>query len=102
MKHQEEITRSAGLVGSLTFLSRIAGYARDVVIAYFSKTIFKTGFSSLRFASFRLDLNRVVFFSQIASIGHQRLGSINIDYFVANLTMDKTNCIIGYFVAIPC
>ena len=35
MKHQEELTRSAGLVGSLTFLSRIAGYARDVVIAYF-------------------------------------------------------------------
>ncbi len=35
MKHQEEITRSAGLVGSLTFMSRIAGYARDVVIAYF-------------------------------------------------------------------
>ena len=35
MKQQEEITRSAGLVGSLTFLSRIAGYGRDVVIAYF-------------------------------------------------------------------
>ena len=35
MKQQEEITRSAGVVGSLTFLSRIAGYARDVVIAYF-------------------------------------------------------------------
>jgi putative peptidoglycan lipid II flippase len=35
MKQHEEITRSAGLVGSLTFLSRIAGYARDMVIAYF-------------------------------------------------------------------
>ena len=35
MKQHEQITRSAGLVGSLTFLSRIAGYARDVVIAYF-------------------------------------------------------------------
>lgn len=35
MKQHEQITRSAGLVGSLTFLSRIGGYARDVVIAYF-------------------------------------------------------------------
>lgn len=35
MKQHEQITRSAGLVGSLTFLSRIAGYARDVIIAYF-------------------------------------------------------------------
>ena len=35
MKQHEEITRSAGLVGALTFLSRIAGYARDMVIAYF-------------------------------------------------------------------
>jgi len=35
MKQHEQITRSAGIVGSLTFLSRIAGYARDVVIAYF-------------------------------------------------------------------
>lgn len=35
MKQHEEITRSAGLVGSLTFLSRIAGYVRDMVIAYF-------------------------------------------------------------------
>lgn len=35
MKQNEQITRSAGLVGSLTFLSRIAGYARDVIIAYF-------------------------------------------------------------------
>lgn len=35
MKQHEQITRSASLVGSLTFLSRIAGYGRDVVIAYF-------------------------------------------------------------------
>jgi len=35
MKQHEEITRSAGVVGSLTLLSRIAGYARDMVIAYF-------------------------------------------------------------------
>ena len=35
MKQHEELTRSAGLVGSLTFLSRIAGYVRDMVIAYF-------------------------------------------------------------------
>jgi len=35
MKQHEEITRSAGIVGSLTLLSRIAGYARDMVIAYF-------------------------------------------------------------------
>lgn len=35
MKQHEEITRSAGVVGSLTLLSRIAGYARDMTIAYF-------------------------------------------------------------------
>ncbi len=35
MNRNEQITKSAGLVGALTFLSRIAGYLRDVVIAYF-------------------------------------------------------------------
>ena len=32
---KEQITKSAGMVGSLTFLSRIAGYLRDMAIAYF-------------------------------------------------------------------
>ena len=35
MNKHKEITRSAGMVGSLTLLSRIAGYVRDMVIAYF-------------------------------------------------------------------
>jgi putative peptidoglycan lipid II flippase len=35
MKHEEEITRSAGVVGFVTLLSRITGYLRDMVIAYF-------------------------------------------------------------------
>ena len=35
MNKHEEITRSAGMVGSLTLLSRIAGYVRDMIIAYF-------------------------------------------------------------------
>ncbi|MCI0453532.1 MAG: murein biosynthesis integral membrane protein MurJ [Candidatus Dadabacteria bacterium] len=35
MKHEEEITRSAGVVGFITLLSRITGYIRDMVIAYF-------------------------------------------------------------------
>lgn len=35
MKHEEEITRAAGIVGYSTLLSRIVGYARDMVIAYF-------------------------------------------------------------------
>jgi len=35
MKHEEEITRSAGVVGFITLLSRITGYLRDMVIAYF-------------------------------------------------------------------
>src|SRR3989304_2710892 len=35
MRHQEEITRSAGIVGVITLLSRIMGYARDMVVAYF-------------------------------------------------------------------
>ena len=35
MKFKEEITRSAGVVGSLTFLSRIMGLVRDMVITYF-------------------------------------------------------------------
>jgi len=35
MNHKEEITRSASLVGSLTFLSRILGLVRDMVITYF-------------------------------------------------------------------
>ncbi len=35
MKEKEAIARSAGVVGSLTFLSRIAGYVRDMVVAYF-------------------------------------------------------------------
>src|SRR5574341_360121 len=35
MKHQEEITRSAGIVGVITLLSRMTGYLRDMVIAYF-------------------------------------------------------------------
>ena len=35
MKHREEITRSAGIVGVITLLSRIMGYARDMVVAYF-------------------------------------------------------------------
>jgi putative peptidoglycan lipid II flippase len=35
MKHTEEITRAAGIVGYSTLLSRIVGYVRDMVIAYF-------------------------------------------------------------------
>lgn len=35
MKHEEEITRAAGIVGYSTLLSRIVGYVRDMVIAYF-------------------------------------------------------------------
>lgn len=35
MKSAEKITQTAGLVGSLTFLSRIGGYVRDMLIAYF-------------------------------------------------------------------
>ena len=35
MSHHREITRSAGLIGLLTLLSRIAGMARDMVIANF-------------------------------------------------------------------
>jgi putative peptidoglycan lipid II flippase len=34
MKHQEDITRSAGIVGLFTLVSRITGYIRDMVIAY--------------------------------------------------------------------
>jgi len=35
MKKEEEITRSAGIIGSLTLVSRIFGLARDMVITYF-------------------------------------------------------------------
>ena len=35
MKDKRSLARSAGLIGSLTFLSRITGYARDVIMAYF-------------------------------------------------------------------
>lgn len=35
IKQQEEITRAAGVVGSFTLLSRVTGYVRDMVIAYF-------------------------------------------------------------------
>ncbi len=35
MSHNHEITRSAGLIGMLTLLSRIAGMVRDMVIASF-------------------------------------------------------------------
>ncbi|HEX3036821.1 MAG TPA: murein biosynthesis integral membrane protein MurJ [Thermodesulfobacteriota bacterium] len=35
MRQEEEITRAAGIVGSLTLLSRILGLVRDMVIAYF-------------------------------------------------------------------
>jgi len=34
MEH-DRIARAAGVVGSATLLSRILGYARDMVIAYF-------------------------------------------------------------------
>ncbi|MGQ0793937.1 MAG: murein biosynthesis integral membrane protein MurJ [Deltaproteobacteria bacterium] len=32
---REEITRSAGILGFITFLSRILGYLRDMIVAYF-------------------------------------------------------------------
>ena len=35
MEHKREITRALGVVGSVTLLSRITGYVRDMVIAYF-------------------------------------------------------------------
>lgn len=35
MQKEEEITRSAGIIGSLTLLSRILGLGRDMVITYF-------------------------------------------------------------------
>ena len=35
MRERRALARTAGLIGSLTFLSRIAGYARDVIIAFF-------------------------------------------------------------------
>jgi putative peptidoglycan lipid II flippase len=35
MKHDEEITHAAGVVGFLTLISRIIGYTRDMVVAYF-------------------------------------------------------------------
>jgi putative peptidoglycan lipid II flippase len=35
MKEKHEIARSAGMIGSLTLVSRIAGYIRDMVMAYF-------------------------------------------------------------------
>jgi putative peptidoglycan lipid II flippase len=35
MKHKEEITRATGVIGYSTLISRIAGYVRDMVIAYF-------------------------------------------------------------------
>jgi putative peptidoglycan lipid II flippase len=35
MKHEEEITRAAGVVGFVTLISRITGYLRDMAIAYF-------------------------------------------------------------------
>ncbi|HEX3036979.1 MAG TPA: murein biosynthesis integral membrane protein MurJ, partial [Thermodesulfobacteriota bacterium] len=35
MRQEEEITHAAGIVGSLTLLSRVLGLVRDMVIAYF-------------------------------------------------------------------
>lgn len=35
MKHEEEIARATGIVGYSTLLSRIVGYVRDMIIAYF-------------------------------------------------------------------
>ena len=35
MRQEEEITRAAGVIGSLTLLSRVLGLVRDMVIAYF-------------------------------------------------------------------
>lgn len=35
MKHKEEITRATGVIGYSTLASRIVGYVRDMVIAYF-------------------------------------------------------------------
>src|SRR5713101_811848 len=35
MKHAEEITHAAGIIGYSTLLSLIVGYVRDMVIAYF-------------------------------------------------------------------
>lgn len=35
MEHKKEITRALGVLGSFTLLSRIMGYVRDMVVAYF-------------------------------------------------------------------
>lgn len=42
MESDSNITKNWGIVSSLTFLSRIAGYLRDVVIAYFFGASYQT------------------------------------------------------------
>ncbi|MCC6712093.1 MAG: murein biosynthesis integral membrane protein MurJ [Candidatus Dadabacteria bacterium] len=51
MKDKRSFARSAGLIGSLTFLSRITGYARDVVMAYFFGA---TAFTDAFWIAFRI------------------------------------------------
>ncbi|MCL4246240.1 MAG: murein biosynthesis integral membrane protein MurJ, partial [Candidatus Dadabacteria bacterium] len=51
MKDKRAFARSAGLIGSLTFLSRITGYARDMVMAYFFGA---TAFTDAFWIAFRI------------------------------------------------
>jgi putative peptidoglycan lipid II flippase len=51
MKDKRSLARSAGLIGSLTFLSRITGYARDVIMAYFFGA---TAFTDAFWIAFRI------------------------------------------------
>ncbi|MEE9252496.1 MAG: murein biosynthesis integral membrane protein MurJ [Thermodesulfobacteriota bacterium] len=51
MKKIDGIARAAGLVGLMTFLSRIAGYLRDVIVAYYFGA---TGTTDAFYVAFRI------------------------------------------------
>lgn len=51
MKDKRQIARSAGLIGSLTFVSRVTGYIRDMVMAYFFGA---TAFTDAFWIAFRI------------------------------------------------
>src|SRR3989304_5590483 len=91
MRHQEEITRSAGIVGVITLLSRIMGYARDMVVAYFFGAraepdafyvafiiqLFSSGFKGEIF-NLAVNLNRIMFpYILFASLTALSMGVLN-------------------------
>ncbi|MEW6146009.1 MAG: murein biosynthesis integral membrane protein MurJ [Thermodesulfobacteriota bacterium] len=51
MSDKHEIARSAGMIGFLTFLSRVTGYIRDMVMAYFFGA---TAFTDAFWIAFRI------------------------------------------------